>query len=453
MRPAFIFAFMTALGISQAMALDANSGVLAWREHARGYYGQALDGVKDINVQAQDPDLKNRLYEVLKNSHIMKDGRSERLVESCQSAQVNEGETCVERKVLSYAKAREKMFGQIYLSKNSDGKHQVWDVYCQRHLTEDQAKNIGPGLIPDHTKINAEHTWPQSRFNANEHQETQKTDLHHLFPTDSEMNRIRGNFEFAEIDKTKGMKQRCEGNILGAPIVPHGYALTNNQRWYEVPDEHKGNVARALFYFAVRYRAAMSPLEEFYMRMWHERDPVDMNDLVINEEIYKIQGNRNPFIDFPELVDLIPDFGSDSYRKIKGASGESGGGRQERGRQQNSGQPNSRETKTTSPKTNPETNSVKKSGAKLEGQTLNIVDSNGQALVTLENITAACSHDSFGVRGAAFSSYDFFALDNQERLYKIRSIHKDVKSEAARAATLEAAMQIRGLSCSALQPE
>ncbi len=431
-----LFALLQVFAVADALALDAGGAAPA----ARAYYGSALDGSTggsgEVDGQGRDAGLKDRLYEILRDSHVLKDGSTVRLVADCRAESLAEGETCVERKELSYARAREKLFGQLYLSRDAGGKYRVWDVYCQRFLTQDDVANVGPGKIPEHTVINAEHTWPQSRFNANERAGTQKTDLHHLFPTDSKMNQVRSNYEFGEIDEAKGRKQSCDGNWLGAPVVPAGYSLAGNQRWYEVPDQHKGNVARALFYFAVRYRAAMSPLEEHYMRAWHKLDPVDAEDILRNEEIYEIQGNRNPFIDFPELVDRIPDFDSTSYRLGRGDEGAatdgSGGRRSDQARQDPSQERRS---------------SVAKAGVTLEDRVLTVLDGEGQVLARLDGIVAVCAHDEFGTPGAPFSSYDLFAVDADGTLHKIRSARKEVKAEPARAATLEKAMEARGLPC------
>ena len=77
---------------------------------------------------------------------------------------------------------------------------------------------------------------------------------------------------------------------------------------FEPPVEHKGNVARALFYFAVRYDMRIAAHEEFFLRQWNVIDPVDDEEIARNNEIERLQGNRNPFIDDAALVELIEDF-------------------------------------------------------------------------------------------------------------------------------------------------
>ena len=74
------------------------------------------------------------------------------------------------------------------------------------------------------------------------------------------------------------------------------------------PIEHRGNVARALFYFSVRYGMSISAVEESSLRSWHMEDPVDEAELERHEQIFSIQRVRNPFIDFPELVEDIDNF-------------------------------------------------------------------------------------------------------------------------------------------------
>ena len=84
--------------------------------------------------------------------------------------------------------------------------------------------------------------------------------------------------------------------------------LFKRSNYFEPPQRHKGNVARALFYFSVRYRLAISATQEAHLRAWHRKDPVDESEKNRNDLVQEIQGNRNPFIDFPHLVDSIDDF-------------------------------------------------------------------------------------------------------------------------------------------------
>ncbi len=431
-KSAFVSVFFVSIFLlNSAQALSPITDSQA--ETIGAYYGDSL-GDMTQPVPVKDPALKGRLYEVLRLSHASKTGRADRLVPTCQNEPLEPGEACTERRALSYQGARQKMFGEFYLSQNPAGLYQVWDVYCQKNVTEQDVSGVGPGKIPDHTKINAEHTWPQSRFNANEERNTQKTDLHHLYPTDSKMNQVRSNFEFGEIDKAQGTEQRCTGNWLGLPIVPNGMRLPNAQSFFEVPDQHKGNVARSLMYFAVRYRANMTPVEEHYMRLWNRLDPVDVRDIALNQEIFKVQGNRNPFVDFPQLVDAIPDFASAEYRPVNG-SGEG-----------------DTVPKPSNPAQNPGQQGQATSPHRLQNGVFQVLGSDGNAIVTLQGVVAACAHTNYGVRGAPFSTYELFALDQSGTLHKIRGgsgSRRDVKTEAVTPAgqTLEQAMATKGLAC------
>jgi deoxyribonuclease I len=201
---------------------------------------------------------------------------------------------------LSYNTARQMLFGRLHL-KQTNGNYYVHDVYCQKDYSKTDfpsKSGVGPNRIPDSSILNAEHTWPQSRFSTRFPKDIQKTDLHHLFPTDSKMNGIRGNFKFGEVnnpEKTLPCKTAEFGRADGG--------------WrFEPPATHKGNVARALFYFSVRYSIKIDADEEAFLRQWHKDDPVDAEERTRNEEIEKLQGNRNPFIDRPELVGKISNF-------------------------------------------------------------------------------------------------------------------------------------------------
>jgi deoxyribonuclease-1 len=59
---------------------------------------------------------------------------------------------------------------------------------------------------------------------------------------------------------------------------------------------------------AVRYDLRISDQEEFFLKQWNIIDPVDADEILRNEQIQAVQGNSNPFVNDPELVDLISDF-------------------------------------------------------------------------------------------------------------------------------------------------
>lgn len=203
-------------------------------------------------------------------------------------------------RVLGYTKARQVLLGQIYLE-NSGGEYSITDVYCQKRFTSrdfGRGSGLGPDQIPDNTVLNTEHTWPQSHFTGSFPTDMQKSDLHHLFPTDSEMNSTRGNHKFAELaGPTEPLK--CPASRFAHTAI--GYR-------FEPPLEHRGNVARALFYFSVRYRIHIDNDEEGFLRKWHYEDPVDREELRSHQMIFEAQGNRNPFVDRPDLVNQIADF-------------------------------------------------------------------------------------------------------------------------------------------------
>ena len=84
--------------------------------------------------------------------------------------------------------------------------------------------------------------------------------------------------------------------------------MSGGDNFFEPPKEHKGNVARALFYFSVKYKIAINDKEEEFLKRWDDLDPIDDEERARNDEIANIQMSRNPFIDFPNLADQISNF-------------------------------------------------------------------------------------------------------------------------------------------------
>lgn len=200
---------------------------------------------------------------------------------------------------LSYDEARIKLFNDLYLEKDPQG-YFIQGVYCQDKYYHYKAGETPSTRLPDPVRMNTEHTWPQSQFSGRFSKSVQKSDLHHLYPTYSKINSDRGSLPFAEVTSVRNIS--CDQSAVGKPV------FSGRGTSFEPPDEHKGNVARSMFYFSIRYKIEIDPVEEYYFRQWHVMDPVDEKEQKRHEQIYQIQKNRNPFIDHPELVNQILDF-------------------------------------------------------------------------------------------------------------------------------------------------
>jgi len=153
---------------------------------------------------------------------------------------------------------------------------------------------------------NREHIWAKSHGNFGT-SNGPGTDLHHLRPTDVSVNKSRSNLDF---DKGGSAHPEARDNFF------------NYDSW-EPRDSVKGDVARMLFYMAVRYEGDNGEIDlevnnkvrngsaPYIGRLsvllaWNKADPVDKFERKRNEIIYsKYQHNRNPFIDHPEWAEAI----------------------------------------------------------------------------------------------------------------------------------------------------
>ena len=162
---------------------------------------------------------------------------------------------------------------------------------------------------------NREHSIPNSWWGGSS-SDTAYTDLHHLIPTDGWVNSERGNLPFGNCangtPKGTGKRGTCTFS---------GY----NGTVFEVADEYKGDFARMYFYFAVRYMTRISSYTSGLGNVvftsgnykclttwainqlleWHRNDPVSTLETTRNDAVYGLQRNRNPFVDYPELVEYI----------------------------------------------------------------------------------------------------------------------------------------------------
>ncbi len=140
---------------------------------------------------------------------------------------------------------------------------------------------------------NAEHTVPKHLFDR---MRKAKGDLHILFTCERYANSYRGHLLYGKVEKTPENR------------VPEGWS---DGTFFE-PEAGKGEVARATLYFLMRYPGLLGDQPGEYGKddvkllvQWAKEDPAGLYELHRNHYIEKEQGNRNPLIDFPELLDLV----------------------------------------------------------------------------------------------------------------------------------------------------
>ncbi len=141
---------------------------------------------------------------------------------------------------------------------------------------------------------NCEHVVPQSWFDK---KNPQKGDLHHLFACTPDCNSFRGNIPYVEFpDWEEKVMDNCG----------------NREALGFEPKRAKGIVARATLYFMLRYPEVSGvPYKAATLNnllAWHLEEPPSLYEFHRNAAIEELQGNRNPFIDFPKLASKI-DFG------------------------------------------------------------------------------------------------------------------------------------------------
>ncbi|MCO5231925.1 MAG: endonuclease [Chitinophagales bacterium] len=205
---------------------------------------------------------------------------------------------------------------------NINGKDYIWDVYtyipsgAQQTLffPGDKCSNDNAGSQVGKC-WNREHVMPASWFsNAT----PMYSDFHNLLPTDAYINSKRSNMPHATTNSTKTLFPN--GSIIGNSNIPLVVGDV-----FEPIDEFKGDIARILLYMSVRYQTQfkewigtdfnkvkgtddLKGYREDYLNMlisWHNQDPPSQKEKDRNNRIFSQQGNRNPFVDFPQFVEYI----------------------------------------------------------------------------------------------------------------------------------------------------
>ena len=152
---------------------------------------------------------------------------------------------------------------------------------------------------------NREHVWPKSLGGFDK--TGAGADLHHVRPDDVTTNADRGNLKYGNVENGQTVK--------GSSLVSRAVGGESGGGYFEPLDNVKGDVARICLYVYARYGGEISQCASItnvfesvdVLLEWCESDPVDTWEMGRNEVVASKQGNRNVFIDYPELAWLIFD--------------------------------------------------------------------------------------------------------------------------------------------------
>lgn len=200
-----------------------------------------------------------------------------------------QGVSAIPSRIKDYSTARPLLWSKVY---PSGGK----TLYCGERFDSQQRRGF-----------NVEHVFPMSwatnglkcgkrkqcrakskRFNQIE------ADLHNLYPSRADVNQDRSSFRFGEVSgEARAYGRNCD------------FEVNARQRVAEPANEVRGDVARAMFYMADRYKGdglILFKKQAQLLERWHRLDPPSAEEKRRNEVIENLQGNRNQFIDDPERL-------------------------------------------------------------------------------------------------------------------------------------------------------
>lgn len=217
-----------------------------------------------------------------------------------------------------YGSGNKKTWDGFFHTDRDTTTHQVMDMYSDNIRYFNPQKPTASVL-----ELDIEHMFPKSWWGGDVNEAY--CDLFHLVPADYSANRSKSNH---------------------APGVPTDTTFWNGsfatgsgseyglQKVFCPADEYKGDFARAYFYIATCYGDSLQwqlsgdagkamtnehwqefqPWLRDLLVSWHRMDPVSDKEKQRAIEVNKIQGNRNPYIDYPELVEYI--WGDKTNQKV-----------------------------------------------------------------------------------------------------------------------------------------
>ena len=188
----------------------------------------------------------------------------------------------------------------------------VWDIYS--NATSYTFLNEQCGRYREEGQCyNREHSFQKDWFDE---AVPMYSDLFHIYPTDGKVNGMRSNYPYGETEIPTYYSENSFSR-LGPCTFPDGY----DGIVFEPSDLYKGDLARSYFYMVTCYEDVVSgwesPMTEHnsypalsdwavdLLLKWSREDPVSTKEKERNEAVYRLQFNRNPFIDYPGLEEYI----------------------------------------------------------------------------------------------------------------------------------------------------
>ncbi len=229
-----------------------------------------------------------------------------------------------DHKKISYGSGEDKTWGAFYTTDAvvENGKRRVLDMYSAEKRYFGSKGSAVSGM-------NIEHSVAKSWWGGN--QNNAYCDIHHLNPSDQNANSRKSNYPLGELTSVSwdnGVTFVGKANIDGSSMNA-----------YEPCDEYKGDFARVFMYMFTCYQdltweytwmnyekstyPTLKPWAVKLLLKWHKQDPVSEKEVNRNNAVYAVQGNRNPYVDYPQLADYV---WGDSINYVFHLTGEVEGG-------------------------------------------------------------------------------------------------------------------------------
>lgn len=209
-----------------------------------------------------------------------------------------------------------------------DGVKYWWDMYSNDLIPVSERR-------PDSNVMNIEHSVAKSWWGGSENIDAY-FDIVHLNPSNSDANSRKSNYPLSEL---QSVTWNNGVTFIGSPKPGQGGGAS---KCYEPADEYKGDFARVFMYMFTIYdniswksntswmydlnsQLMFKPWAREMLLRWSQNDPVSEKERNRNDGVYSQQGNRNPFIDLPDLAEHIWGSKSTVPFSLEGSGGGGGG--------------------------------------------------------------------------------------------------------------------------------